>query len=291
MNRLFSSLLPALLLSTIAVAQPGHSPSRDLEVTDEGAQQLDKIGVMVDRELEFRDERDYPYKLGQLFPGKHPVVLMLGYYSCPSMCGQVVDAAFYALSQTELTPGKDYRILNVSIDPNETPEQAATRKGVFLPRLMKTGGDEAWHLLTGDEKNTKALADQMGFQFYWSEATRQFAHPPSLIFLTPQGKVSRIIVNTYFEPEDVRLALVEASEGTLGTFWDEVKLNCLTFDPRTNSYSLAAMTLMRIGGAVTVVVLAAMIWTMLRRERRKAAAEQTTTSQPGQPESATSPAS
>tara|TARA_R110002072_G_scaffold206029_1_gene363826 strand:+ start:39367 stop:40248 length:882 start_codon:yes stop_codon:yes gene_type:complete len=279
MHRFLSTLLTTMLLSPLAVAQaPGHSPSRDIESTDLGAQQLDKIGVMVDRELEFLDERGYPYQLKQLFPGKHPVVLMLGYYSCPAMCGQVLDAAFDALSKTDLQPGKDYRILSVSINPEETPDVAATRKGVFLPRLMKTGGDDAWHLLVGEEANTKALAESVGFQFYWSEATQQFAHPPSLIFLTPEGKVNRVIVNTYFEPEDVRLALVEASEGTLGTFWDEVKLNCLTFDPRTNSYSLAVMTLMRVGGAVTVIVLAAMIWIMLRRERRKAQSEASSSS-------------
>lgn len=291
MNRLFSNLLIVLLLSPLAVAQaPGHSPSRDLEVTDEGATQLDKIGAMVDRELEFVDERGYPYTLKQLFPGKHPVVLMMGYYSCPSMCGQVLDAAFYALGKTDLQPGKDYRILSVSIDPAETPEIAANRKGVFLPRLMKTGGDDAWHLLVGDPKNTKALADQVGFQFYWTEAIRQFAHPPSLIFLTPEGKVSRVIVNTYFEPEDVRLALVEASEGTLGTFWDNVKLNCLTFDPRTNTYSLAAMTLMRIGGAITVIVLVVMIWIMIRRERGKGRSKASNSSATGLSDSATSPA-
>ena len=273
MTRLFSSLLMSLLLSPLAVAQmPGMSPSRNLEAKDEGASQLDKIGVMVDRDLEFRDERGYPYTLKQLFPGKHPVVLLLGYYSCPSMCGQVLDAAFLALSKVDLQPGEDYRILSASIDPKETPDIAANRKGVFLPRLMKTGGDNAWRLLVGDEENTKALADQVGFQYYWAEAIGQYAHPPSLIFLTPQGKVSRIIVNASSEPDDVRLALVEASEGTLGSFWDEVKLNCLTSDPRSNTYSLAAMTLMRIGGVITVIVLAAMIWVMLRRERRKAEA-------------------
>lgn len=263
-----------MLLSPLAVAQaPGHSPSRDIEPTDLGAQQLDKIGVMVDRNLEFTDERGYPYKLKQLFPGEQPVVLMLGYYSCPAMCGQVLDAAFEALSGTDLEPGKDYRILSVSIDPKETAETAANRKGVFLPRLLKTGGDNAWHLLVGDEKNSKALADSLGFQFYWSKATQAYAHPPSLMFLTPEGKLSRVIVNTYFEPDDVRLALVEASNGKLGGFWDQVKLSCLTFDPRTNSYSLAVMTLMRVGGAVTVVVLAAMIWIMLRREKQRAKSE------------------
>jgi len=195
---------------------------------------------------------------------------MLGYYSCPAMCGQVLDAVFWSLSEVALEPGDDYKILTVSIDPKEDAGIAKQRKAAFLPRLMKTGGDQAWRVLTGTEEASSALAERVGFNYYWSEATKQFAHPPSVIFLTPEGKVSRIIVNTYFEPEDMRLALVEASDGALGTFWDQVKLNCLTFDPRTNTYSVTAMTLMRIGGAITVVVLAAMIWIMLRRERQKA---------------------
>ncbi|MFK7739468.1 MAG: SCO family protein [Planctomycetota bacterium] len=267
-----AALLPVHADALAQATGPGHSPTRDLEMVDEGANQIDKIGVMVDRELQFTDERGYPFQLKQLFPGKQPVVLMLGYYQCPSMCGQVLGAAFDALNEVDLQPGEDYRILNVSVDPKETAEIAANRKAVFLRRLLKTGGEKAWNVLVGDKANTSALADSVGFKFYWSEATGQFAHPPSLMFLTPEGKLSRVIVNTYFEPDDVRLALVEASEGNLGTFWDQVKLNCLTFDPRTNSYSLAAMTLMRVGGAITVVVLAVMIWLMLRREKNARAA-------------------
>ena len=295
MNRplhiLLNLALATALPSALVPAQgPGHSPTKDLEVVDEGAQRLDSIGRMVDRNLSFTDERGYPFQLKQWFPGEQPVVLMLGYYSCPAMCGQVLDAAFWSLSRVDLEPGVDYRILSVSIDPSEDAAVAKNRKSLFLKRLKKTGGDDAWRVLVGDEDQSSALAEQVGFQYYWSEATKQYAHPPSLVFLTPQGKVSRVIVNTYFEPEDVRLALVEASEGTLGTFWDEVKLNCLTFDPRTNTYSLAAMTLMRIGGAVTVVVLAAMIWIMLRRERRKARSEASDTSSPGTTEPATTQA-
>lgn len=264
-------LLSAALLAPLGVAQgAGMPPSRSLEVTDEGAQQLDSIGRSVDLDLEFVDERGYPFKLRQLFPGEQPVVLMLGYYSCPAMCGQVLDAVLWSLSQVELEPNDDYKILTVSIDPKEDAGIAKQRKAAFLPRLLKTGGDQAWRVLTGTEEASAALAERVGFNYYWSEATKQYAHPPSVIFLTPEGEVSRVIVNTYFEPEDMRLALVEASDGTLGTFWDQVKLNCLTFDPRTNTYSVAAVTLMRVGGAVTVLVLGAMIWIMLRRERQKA---------------------
>jgi protein SCO1/2 len=275
---LLPTTLTALLTATLFAQGPGMAPSSTLQVRDEAAAQRDSIGAVVDPELTFTDERGYPYKLRQLFPGSQPVVLMLGYYSCPAMCGQVLDAAFHALSRVELQPGDDYCILSVSIDPKETPEIAKNRKGAFLPHLTKTGGDDAWHLLVGDEATTSALAERVGFGYYWSDATRQFAHPPSLIFLTPEGRVSRVIVNTYFEPADVRLAIVEASGGQLGTFWDQVRLNCLTFDPRTNTYSLTAMTVMRIGGVVTLIALGAMIWIMLRRERQQARSTETSRS-------------
>jgi protein SCO1/2 len=267
MRAFLLSLLVAI--ASLPAQGAGHPPSRTVDSKEEAASQVDVIGKQIDAALKFTDERGYPFELKQWFPGKQPVVLLLGYYSCPAMCGQVLDAAFSALSDVDLQPGEHYRVLNVSIDPKETPDLAKARKQSYLPRLRKTGGEDSWRVLVGDEENTKRLADQMGFRFYWSEATGQFAHPPSLIVLTPEGKVSRIIVNTAFDPSDVRLAIVEASGGALGSFWDQVRLNCLTFDAKTNTYSLAAMTLMRIAGAVTLVALAVMIWVMLRRERRQ----------------------
>lgn len=282
MNRLLLSItLVGATCGSRAIAQGEGMPvTSSLVVKEEAAAMVDRIGAQIDPDLSFVDERGYPFQLAQWFPGQQPVVLLLGYYSCPAMCGQVLEAAFDALSDVDLQPGTDYRILNVSIDPKETPEIAAARKLKFLPKLKKTGGDDAWHLLVGDESNIKQLADSIGFRYYWSEHTNQFAHPPALVFLTPQGKVSRVIVNTWFAPRDVRLALVEASEGTLGSFWDQVQLNCLTFDPRTNSYSLTAMTVMRIGGVITVVALAFMIWFMLRRERRRSPALESTQAAP-----------
>lgn len=265
-------LLSLLLAGAVLAQGEGMPATRTLVTRDDAASQRDTIGAFVDPALTFTDERGYPFQLRQLFPGSQPVVLMLGYYSCPAMCAQVLDATLRALSNISLQPGEHYRLLSVSIDPSETAEIAKARKDAFLPRLLKTGGDDAWRVLVGDEANVKKLSQTVGFNYYWADVTKQFAHPPSLIFLTPQGKVSRIIVNTYFEPDDVRLAIVEASEGRLGTLWDEVRLNCLTFDPRTNTYSLAAMTIMRVAGGVTVVVLGLMIWIMLRRERRRSTA-------------------
>jgi protein SCO1/2 len=263
-------LLLTTCLASAALAQGEGMPvTHALEMQEEAAAQLNTIGAVVDPNLSFTDERGYPFQMRQVFPGTQPVVLLLGYYCCPAMCGEVMGAAFGALSETDLQPGTDFRILSVSIDPHETPATALDRKQKFLPKLKKTGGDDAWRLLVGDEENVKRLTEIAGFRYYWSQHTNTFAHPPSLIFLTPQGKISRIIENTAFDASDLRLALVEAGEGRLGTFWDQLKLNCLTFDPRTNSYSLAAMTLMRIAGAVTAVAIAVMIFVMLRKERRR----------------------
>lgn len=273
--------LATLLLTTgAALAQEGMPPTSTLDTREVAADQLDTIGVTVDPQLTFTDERGYPFQLRQWFPGEVPVVLLLGYYSCPRMCGQVLGEAFRALSDVDFEPGKQYRILNVSIDPKETPEIAKARKDLFLRQLAKIGGDEAWRVLVGDQDNITKLTKSVGFNYYWSEATQQFSHPPSLIFLTKEGRVSRIVKNTTFEAEDVRLALVEASEGKLGTFLDQVRLNCLTFDSRTNTYTLTAMTVMRVGGVITVVALGAMIWTMLRKERQRAAMAQPQPSSP-----------
>jgi protein SCO1/2 len=263
-------LSSVLFAATTLIAQGEHMPpSRALESKLEAASMLDKSGAQVDASLTFVDERGYPYPLQQVIPGTRPIVLLLGYYSCPAMCGQVMAAAFRGLSEVDLEPGKDYQILSVSIDPRETDFIAKERKETFLPKLAKIGAADGWRVLTGTEAASRQLADSVGFQFFWSEHTNQYAHPPAVVFLTPEGKVSRAIVNTEFDPADLRLALVEASQGKLGTLWDQVQLNCLTFDNRTNTYTLQAMTVMRIGGAITVVVLAWMILHLLRKERQR----------------------
>lgn len=272
MRNLLTALLlltPLATTATVTAQGEGMPASSVLELKDEGSSMRDKIGAQVDASLKFTDERGYPYTLKQLFPGERPVVLLLGYYSCPAMCGQVLDATLRTLSRVDLEPSQDYFLLNVSIDPKETPEIAASRKTAFLSKFAKVGAADGWRVCVGDEANVKQLADAVGFRYYWSEHGNQYAHPPAVVVLTPQGIVSRVLVNTEFEPADLRLALIEASQGKLGSFWDQVRLNCLTFDSRTSTYTLTAMTIMRVGGVVTVVALATMILLMLRKERQK----------------------
>lgn len=232
---------------------------------------LDKIGMKLDPELTFLDERGYPFSFSQVFPGDRPVVLVPGYYACPDMCGQVIHGMLDALNAVDLKPGTDYLIVNVSIDPRETPEVAKERKQKFLSQLTRVGGDEGWRFLTtANEAEIKKLTESIGFRYFWAEHDNRYAHPGALLFFTPQGVLSRVLTGTTFQSADARLAIVEASAGKLGTFWDEVRLNCLTFDDRSGTYALMGMTVMRIGGVVTILAIAAMILLMLRRERARA---------------------
>lgn len=276
-----ASLLPraarigtALLLAGLAAhALPaqgkGHPAPSVLEPKQEAASMLDKLGARVNPELRFTDERGYPFQLKQLFPGERPVVLNLGYYSCPSMCSQVLEGMVEGLNRVALEPGTDYYVLSVSIDPRETPEVAMERKQRFLQKFTKIGAPDGWRLVVGEQPAIQELTETVGYRYFWSEHLNQYAHPPALIFLTNDGRVSRVITNTVFDPADLRLAIVEASQGKLGTFWDQVQLNCLTFDGRTNSYSLAAMTVMRIAGVATLLAIGSMIAWMIHKERRR----------------------
>lgn len=250
-------------------AQAGMSSPNRVEIRQADSSMEDRIGAEVDGELAFTDERGYPLKLRKYFPGALPVVLNLGYYGCPDMCGQVIHGMVDALNEIDLEPGKHYEILNVSIDPRETAEVALQRKQNMLMRFTKVGADASWRFAVGEPAAIEKLTNTVGFRYFWAEHDNRYDHPAALIVLTPQGKVSRVLIGLTFEPKDVRLALVEASEGKLGTFWDKVQLSCLTWDPVTRSYSLTALTVMKVGGAITVVALGAMLFVMLRGERKR----------------------
>jgi protein SCO1/2 len=269
--------LAALLLMVAAPAQDGMSSPNRLPIRQEDSSMQDRIGAMVPRELAFTDERDRPLLFKQFFPGDRPVVLDLGYFGCPGMCGQVMDGMVAALNEVDLEPGKDYEILTISIDPRETPELAKQRKDAFLVKLQKIGGQQGWHFGVGTESAIKTLTEAVGFRYFWAEHDNRFDHPPALIFVSPQGKVTRVLQGTTFQPRDVRLALVEASDGKTGTFMDQLQLSCLTFDPVSRTWSLKAMTVMKIGGIATVIGIVVMILLMLRRERRRVPAAPSTT--------------
>jgi protein SCO1/2 len=213
------------------------------------------------------DEAGRAVRLGDFF-GKRPVVLVFAYYDCPMLCTQVINGLASALGVLSLEPGKDFEIVTVSFDPRDTPATATAKKAVYLDRYKRPGAAAAWHFLTGTQASIARLTRAAGFRYVWDDQTKQFAHPTGVIVLTPDGRLARYLFGIEYGPRDLRLALVEASAGKVGTPVDALLLYCYHYDPMTGRYGLVIMRAMRIAGAATVFALAGFIYIMLRREKR-----------------------
>ena len=227
------------------------------------------IGVQVPLSLPFVDESGRSVTL-QDYAGK-PVILALVYYQCPSLCNLVLNGVVRATASLGLTAGKDFEIVAVSFDPRETPEMAAAKKDTYVKGYRRPGGEQGWHFLTGTDTSSRALADAVGFHYAYDPISNQYAHPSAIILLTPEGRVSKYFFGISYPARDVRLALVEASRGGIGSMIDQVMLYCYHYDPSNGKYGLAITGALRVGGLLTVGALGAFIVMMFRRDSRAAA--------------------
>jgi protein SCO1/2 len=213
-----------------------------------------------------RDEEGRGVQLGDYF-GKRPVVLVFAYYNCPMLCTLAINGLSSALNVLSLNPGVDFEIVTISIDPRDTPTTAAAKKTMYLDRYKRSGAAAGWHFLTADQPSIDRLTRAAGFRYAWDAETRQFAHPTGIIVLTPDGRMARYLFGIEYGPHDLRLAIVEASAGRVGSPVDSLLLYCYHYDPMTGRYGLVIMRGMRIAGAATVLALGGFIFVMLRRER------------------------
>ena len=261
-------LLPLLLLGAVA---PGQD--RAYEVVRTPKDVLQKVGIdqhldaQVPLELCFRDDRGQAVRLRDLV-AERPVVLNLVYYECPMLCTQVLNGLVRCLRALGFAPGHEFDVITVSIAPRETPEQAAAKKRSYLATLGQPDAERGWHFLVGDAGAIQSLASTVGFRYAWDADTKQFAHGSGIVVLAKGGRVSRYFYGIEYPPRDLRLALVEAAAGRIGTLADELLLLCFHYDPTTGRYGLAIMTIVRTLGVATVLAIAAFVFLMLRRERR-----------------------
>jgi protein SCO1/2 len=214
----------------------------------------------------FRDEAGRTVHLGDYF-GKRPVVLVFAYYDCPMLCTMVINGLSSALGVMSLNPGKDFEIVTVSFNPRDTPASATAKKAAYLERYKRPGAAEGWHFLTGDQPQIDRLTKAAGFRYVWDEQTQQYAHPSGVIVATPDGRLAKYLFGIEYGPRDLRLAIVEASQGNVGTAGDALLLYCYHYDPMTGRYGLAIMRGIRIAGVATVLCIGTFIVVMLRRER------------------------
>ncbi len=228
----------------------------------------EKLGHPIDLNLTFTAENGYPVALSEFFHKDKPVILDLVYYSCPMLCTLVLNGQTTALENIPGTPGTDFEVVTISIDPTETFGLARQKRAVYLERYGRpTAG---WHFLVDRGGNVKKLAEQVGFHYRYDERQKQYAHAAAIMVLTPEGKVSRYLYGVKFNPRDLRLALAEAAQSKFSISVDRVLLYCFHYDPQARGYVLFATNIMKAGGVLTVIVLGAMLFVFWRREKRMA---------------------
>lgn len=247
-----------------ALGQNGQVEPPEVTITEH-------LGETVTADLRFTDSDGRTVRLGDLFTGERPVLLTFAYHTCPMLCSLVLDGAADALAATDLRAGADFEVVNVSFDPRDTPQRAAEAKARYVAEVAPGQPDIAahWHFLTGEEAAVRRLADEAGFGYVWDEPTAQYAHQAVLVFLSPEGRITRYLYGIGYEERDVRLALVEAGEGRVGTTLDRLLLTCFAYDAHARSYTPVVLNIMKLGGGLLLVALAAFFVPMWLRERRR----------------------
>ncbi|WP_322815426.1 SCO family protein [Chloroflexus sp.] len=248
-----------LLLAPAVVSAQGGRPNPADNVAFE-----QRMGEQVPLDAVFIDEQGEQVRLGQFFTSGQPVVLVMNYYECPMLCSFVREGVLAALQQVTLTAGRNFQVINISIDPLETPMMAANVKTLTLQRYARPGAEQGWHFLTGSEEQIRRVADAIGFRYFYDETIDQYAHAAGFVVLTPEGKTARYFFGIEFNPSDVRLGIVEASSGKVGSVIDQILLLCYQYNPVTGSYTPAIMTILRIAGVLTVIGIITLIVTLSR---------------------------
>jgi protein SCO1/2 len=233
---------------------------------------LENVGIeqhldaQVPPDLAFVDDTGRAVKLGDYF-GKKPLILNLVYYNCTMLCGEALAGLTGAMRLVKFDVGNEYDVITVSFNPRETPEIAAEKKKDYLKRYGRPGAASGWHFLTGPPESIDALTKAVGFQYQYDPRIQQYAHATAIMVLTPQGHISRYFYGVDFPPKDLRMGLVEASQGKIGNAVDQVLLYCYHYDPATGKYGAVVANILRLGAGVTIVLLGGMILIFFRLEK------------------------
>jgi protein SCO1 len=224
------------------------------------------LDAQVPPDLAFRDETGQAVKLGDYF-GRKPLILDLVYYSCPMLCGESLAGLTGSMRLLKFDAGKEFDVITVSFDPRETPALAAAKKADYVKRYGRTSAASGWHFLTGPAESINLLTKAVGFQYQYDARLNQFAHATAIMVLTPQGRISRYFYGVDFPPKDLRMGLVEASQGKIGNAVDQVLLYCYHYDPATGKYGAVIVNILRLAAAATILILGGFLLIMIRLEK------------------------
>jgi protein SCO1/2 len=273
-------LTVAALLTTAALAAAQGSMRLDRSLPSNEAPNILK-GVTLDGhmnaqlplDLTFRDETGRTIRLGDLFQAGRPVILAPAYYECPMLCTQVLNSLTTALRVVTLNPGKDFEVVVVSFDPKEPFGLARDKKAAYMAQYKRPGTEGGFHFLTGDQTSIAPLLETIGYKYHYDPAIDQYAHPAAIVVLTPDGRISKYFQGIDYSARDVRFALIEASQGRVGSVFERTVITwCYHYDPTTGTYGLLTIRLVQAGGILTVLGMLVFWTVMWRRERATAAA-------------------
>jgi protein SCO1 len=226
-----------------------------------------ELNKQIPPDVAFTDENGRPVQLKEYF-GKKPVVLAFVYLTCPMLCNQVEQTLVGTLKMISFNPGTDYDVVFISFDPSDTPDEALKKKHEAMSRFARPGTEPGWHFLTGSKEAIDAVTKAADFRFNYDAKTKLFGHASGILLLTPDGRVSRYFFGVDYPPSNVRLGLVDASSGKIGTPVDHILLFCYQYDPTKARYSATVLTVIRMGGVVTLFCMVLGFVIFRRREHR-----------------------
>jgi protein SCO1/2 len=230
---------------------------------------LENVGIeqhldaQVPPDLTFRDDAGKTVKLGDYF-GRKPLILNLVYYNCTMLCGEALAGLSSAMRLVKFDVGNEFDVVTVSFDPRETPDMASAKKKDYVARYGRPNSAAGWHFLTGQPDSINALTKVVGFQYQYDPKSNQYAHATAIMVLTPQGRISRYFYGVDFPPKDLRMGLVEASQGKIGNAVDAVLLYCYHYNPETGKYGAMVANILRLAAAATILIMGIFLFILWR---------------------------
>lgn len=273
-----SALVAASLAFTSAAeAAPVQAPDRIEEAPKrlKGVDVIEHLGEAVPEKLSFKDQDGKAVTLGDYLHGGVPVILTFNYSSCPMLCSLQLTAFVQGLKELEFSAGKQFRIVTVLLDPKETNDTAHRFRARYLSQYNRPGAEPGWSFLSGSEANIQALAKAVGFAYNYNEARAEYVHPAAITLLSPEGKVARYLYGLEYPAKTLRLGLVEASEGRVGTSLDRLVLFCFHYDSTEGRYAPIVARIMQLGGAASLAIFAGFLTILIRRDKKRTLVEST----------------
>lgn len=259
-------VLVAMIVSSPCAKSESYNNVLPAELSEMGV--TEHLGETIPLSLEFQDETGRMVSLRQFFRLGRPVLLSFNYSNCPMLCSLQLSGLVTSLSEVDLQCGRDFELISVSIDPRESPLRAAQTRQKYYQMYGREGTGAGWHFLVGSEQAIVSLAKSVGFTYRYLPERKEYVHAAVCASVTPDGRLSRYLYGVAFPPQTLRLALVEASSGQIGTTLDQILLFCFHYDAASGRYAPAARRLMTVAGAAMTLVLGTFLVGQFARERR-----------------------